>query len=99
MGIVNPGQLAIYDEIQPELRERVEDVVLDRRPDATERLLELSARVGGFAGTRKVEDLAWRHLPVKERLTHARASTSSSSTTRRKRGRPHRTRSRSSRAR
>jgi 5-methyltetrahydrofolate--homocysteine methyltransferase len=71
MGIVNPGQLAIYDEIFPELRERVEDVVLDRRPDATERLLELSARVGGFAGTRRVEDLAWRHLPVKERLTHA----------------------------
>ena len=71
MGIVNPGQLAIYDDIEPELRERVEDVVLDRRPDATERLLELSARIGGFAGTRKVEDLAWRRLPVKERLTHA----------------------------
>ncbi|MFL5119745.1 MAG: methionine synthase, partial [Microvirga sp.] len=71
MGIVNPGQLAIYDEIEPELRERVEDVVLDRRPDATERLLELSARIGGFGGTRKTEDLAWRKLPVKERLTHA----------------------------
>ncbi|HEY7590424.1 MAG TPA: methionine synthase [Candidatus Limnocylindrales bacterium] len=71
MGIVNPGQLGIYDEIEPELRERVEDVVLNRRPDATERLLELSARIGGFAGTRKVEDLAWRKLPVKERLTHA----------------------------
>ena len=71
MGIVNPGQLAIYDEIEPELRERVEDVVLDRRPDATERLLELSARIGGFTGTRKTEDLAWRSLPVKERLTHA----------------------------
>jgi 5-methyltetrahydrofolate--homocysteine methyltransferase len=71
MGIVNPGQLAIYDEIEPELRERVEDVVLDRRPDGTERLLELSARIGGFSGTRKTEDLAWRKLPVKERLTHA----------------------------
>jgi 5-methyltetrahydrofolate--homocysteine methyltransferase len=71
MGIVNPGQLGIYDEIDPELRERVEDVVLDRRPDATERLLDLSARVAGFAGTRKVEDLAWRELPVDERLTHA----------------------------
>ena len=71
MGIVNPGQLAIYDEIEPELRERVEDVVLDRRPDATERLLELSARIGGFAGTRKTENLAWRKLPVTQRLTHA----------------------------
>ncbi|HKG56650.1 MAG TPA: methionine synthase [Candidatus Limnocylindrales bacterium] len=71
MGIVNPGQLAIYDDIEPELLLRVEDVVLARRPDATERLLELSARVGGFAGTRKVEDLAWRRLPVTERLTHA----------------------------
>ncbi|HEY7736207.1 MAG TPA: methionine synthase [Candidatus Limnocylindrales bacterium] len=71
MGIVNPGQLAIYDDIDPELRERVEDVVLDRRPDATERLLELSARVAGFAGTRRVEDLSWRELPVDERLTHA----------------------------
>jgi 5-methyltetrahydrofolate--homocysteine methyltransferase len=71
MGIVNPGQLAIYDDIEPELRERVEDVVLARRPDGTERLLELSARVGGFSGTRKVEDLAWRRLPVTKRLTHA----------------------------
>jgi 5-methyltetrahydrofolate--homocysteine methyltransferase len=71
MGIVNPGQLAIYDDIEPDLRERVEDVVLDRRPDATERLLDISARVAGFAGTRKVEDLAWRELPVNERLTHA----------------------------
>jgi 5-methyltetrahydrofolate--homocysteine methyltransferase len=71
MGIVNPGQLAIYDDIDPQLRELVEDVVLDRRPDATERLLELSARIGGFAGTRRHEDLAWRQLPVNERLTHA----------------------------
>jgi 5-methyltetrahydrofolate--homocysteine methyltransferase len=71
MGIVNPGQLAIYDDIEPELRERVEDVVLARRKDATERLLELSARIGGESGTRKVEDLAWRKLPVRERLTRA----------------------------
>ena len=71
MGIVNPGQLAIYDDIEADLRERVEDVVLDRRPDATERLLDISARVAGFAGTRRHEDLAWRKLPVKERLTHA----------------------------
>src|SRR5205085_10813238 len=71
MGIVNPGQLAIYDDIEPGLRERVEDVVLARRKDGTERLLELSVRVAGFAGTRKVEDLAWRRLPVTQRLTHA----------------------------
>jgi 5-methyltetrahydrofolate--homocysteine methyltransferase len=71
MGIVNPGALAIYDEIEPELREHVEDVVLDRRPDATERLLELAARLGTSSGERKTEDLAWRKLPVKERLTHA----------------------------
>ncbi|MFL5681155.1 MAG: methionine synthase, partial [Chloroflexota bacterium] len=71
MGIVNPAQLAIYDDIEPDLLEHVEDVVLARRPDATERMLELSARVGGFAGTRKVEDVAWRKLPVRERLVHA----------------------------
>jgi 5-methyltetrahydrofolate--homocysteine methyltransferase len=71
VGIVNPGQLAIYDDIEPGLRERVEDVVLARRKDGTERLLELSAQVGGFSGTRKVEDLAWRRLPVTQRLTHA----------------------------
>jgi 5-methyltetrahydrofolate--homocysteine methyltransferase len=71
MGIVNPGQLAIFDDIDPELRERVEDIVLDRRPDATERLLEFSARVAGSTGTRRHEDLAWRRLPVNKRLTHA----------------------------
>jgi 5-methyltetrahydrofolate--homocysteine methyltransferase len=71
MGIVNPGALAIYDEIEPELRELVEDVVLDRRPDATERLLEFSARMGDTAGTRRTEDLSWRELPINKRLTHA----------------------------
>jgi 5-methyltetrahydrofolate--homocysteine methyltransferase len=71
MGIVNPGQLAIYDDIDPKLRDVVEDVVLARRKDGTERLLDLSARIGGFGGTRKVEDLAWRRLPVTKRLTHA----------------------------
>src|SRR5690606_16168284 len=52
MGIVNAGQLGVYDDLDPELRERVEDVVLDRRPDATERLLELAERVKGTAKIR-----------------------------------------------
>src|ERR1700723_675167 len=60
MGIVNAGQLAIYEEIEPELRERVEDVILNRREDATERLLEIAARYHGEAGTKRAEDLAWR---------------------------------------
>ncbi|MBI1261183.1 MAG: methionine synthase [Rhizobiales bacterium] len=71
MGIVNAGQLAIYDEIEPELRERVEDVILNRREDATERLLEIAERYRGEAGKKKEEDLSWREMPVKERLTHA----------------------------
>jgi 5-methyltetrahydrofolate--homocysteine methyltransferase len=70
-GIVNAGQLAIYAEIPDELRERVEDVVLNRRADATERLLEIAARYQG-GGARKVEqDHAWRSLPVGKRLAHA----------------------------
>lgn len=70
MGIVNAGQIAVYDEIEPLLRQRVEDVILNRRPDATERLLEIAA---DFKGGRKAkeQDLAWRELPVGERLTHA----------------------------
>jgi 5-methyltetrahydrofolate--homocysteine methyltransferase len=72
MGIVNPGQLAVYDDIEADLRERVEDVVLNRRPDATERLLEIAQRVGGTAkGPSRTEDPAWRTAPVDERLTHA----------------------------
>jgi 5-methyltetrahydrofolate--homocysteine methyltransferase len=71
MGIVNAGQLAIYDELDPELRELVEDVVLNRRPDATERLLELSTRVAGAASTHHERDLSWREAPVGKRLTHA----------------------------
>jgi 5-methyltetrahydrofolate--homocysteine methyltransferase len=72
MAIVNAGVLPIYDDIEPELRERVEDVVLNRRPDATERLLELAARYAGESGMeRAAEDLAWRERPVDERLTHA----------------------------
>ncbi len=72
MGIVNAGQLAIYEEIPAELRERVEDVVLNRRADATERLLEIAAKYKGDGSSiEKKEDLAWRELPVVKRLEHA----------------------------
>ncbi|MEO1766578.1 methionine synthase [Thiobacter aerophilum] len=70
MGIVNAGQLGVYEEIDPELRQRVEDVLLNRRPDATERLVEFAERYKGQS-KEQVEDLAWRQLPVEERLTHA----------------------------
>jgi len=70
MGIVNAGQLEIYDEIDPALREAVEDVVLNRRPDATDRLLELAQE---FQGGKKIEDIdeAWRQEVVEDRLKHA----------------------------
>ena len=72
MAIVNAGVIPQYDDIDPELLERVEDVVLNRRPDATDRLLEIAPRyAGGAAVTRTGDDLAWRELPVDERLTHA----------------------------
>ena len=71
MGIVNAGQLAIYDDIEPELRERVEDVILNRRPDATERLLEIAERYKGEGGKKREEDLSWREKPVQERITHS----------------------------
>jgi 5-methyltetrahydrofolate--homocysteine methyltransferase len=71
MGIVNAGQLAVYEEINPELREACEDVVLNRRPDATERLLALAEGFKG-QGTEKAEkDRAWRELPIEKRLEHA----------------------------
>jgi 5-methyltetrahydrofolate--homocysteine methyltransferase len=70
MAIVNAGQLAVYDELDPALRERVEDLVLDRRPDATERMLELAATLGGDAA-RQVDELAWRRQPLADRLAHA----------------------------
>ena len=69
MGIVNAGQLAVYEEIPKDLKERVEDLVLNRRPDATERLLEIADSVSGK--TKKKEDLAWREKPVNERLAHS----------------------------
>lgn len=71
MGIVNAGAMPIYDDLEPELRERVEDVILNRRSDATERLLEIADRYKGKKGESKAEDLAWRGKPVRERLAHA----------------------------
>ncbi|AWV07183.1 methionine synthase [Marilutibacter maris] len=71
MGIVNAGALPLYDDLDADLRERVEDVVLNRRSDATERLLEIAERFKGRKGEKKVEDLAWRERPVRERLSHA----------------------------
>ncbi|RME66264.1 MAG: methionine synthase [Alphaproteobacteria bacterium] len=71
MGIVNAGQLAVYDDIPVELRERVEDVILNRRADATERLLEIAERYKAGGGTRREADLAWREWPVAKRLEHA----------------------------
>ncbi len=71
MGIVNAGALPVYDEIEPELRELAEDVVLNRRPDATERLLEAAERYRSGGGEKQVADAAWRSLPVDKRLEHA----------------------------
>ncbi len=70
MGIVNAGQLAVYEDLEPELLECVEDVILNRRSDATERLVELAERVKG-GGARRELDLAWREQPVAKRLEHA----------------------------
>jgi 5-methyltetrahydrofolate--homocysteine methyltransferase len=70
MGIVNAGQLVVYEDIEPELHELVEDVIFDRHPDATERLVEYAGRVRGEA-TRREVDLSWREAPVEKRLEHA----------------------------
>ncbi|MDW8322549.1 MAG: methionine synthase [Burkholderiales bacterium] len=70
MGIVNAGQLGVYEEVPEALRERIEDVLFNRRPDATERLIEYAEQVKGTARS-AVEDLAWRSWPVEERLKHA----------------------------
>ncbi|KKB09513.1 methionine synthase [Devosia chinhatensis] len=72
MGIVNAGQLAVYESIDTELRDACEDVILNRRADSTDRMLDLAERYkgqGGGAG--KAKDLSWRQLPVGERITHA----------------------------
>jgi 5-methyltetrahydrofolate--homocysteine methyltransferase len=70
MGIVNAGQLGVYEDVPPELRERIEDVIWNRRADGTERLIELAERVKG-EGKKKDLDLSWRQAPVEERLKHA----------------------------
>jgi 5-methyltetrahydrofolate--homocysteine methyltransferase len=70
MGIVNAGQLAVYEDIPPDLLELVEDVIFNRRADATERLVEYASRVEG-EGTKRERDLAWRDAPVEERLSYA----------------------------
>ncbi|WP_436500091.1 methionine synthase [Actinokineospora sp. HUAS TT18] len=70
MGIVNAGQLAVYADIPADLLELVEDVLFDRRPDATDRLVTHAEGVRG-SGTRRVVDLSWREAPVAERLSHA----------------------------
>lgn len=71
MGIVNAGQLAVYEDIDSDLRERVEDVVLNRREDATERLLDVAAQYIGQSTEKKTEDAAWRQWPVEKRIAHA----------------------------
>ena len=71
MGIVNAGQIAVYDDLDPELREACEDVVLNRRPDAAERLLALADKFRGAGQAAKEVDLAWRERPVEKRLAHA----------------------------
>ena len=72
MGIVNAGQLAVYEDIEPKLKQLVEDVLLNRRPDSTERLIEHAERIKGQGGAAAAEaDEAWRDAPVEERLKHA----------------------------
>lgn len=71
MGIVNAGALEVYEEVEPELRNRVEDVLFNRRVDATERLVEHAGRFRTDAAKAQVEDLSWREAPVHERITHA----------------------------
>jgi 5-methyltetrahydrofolate--homocysteine methyltransferase len=71
MGIVNAGQMMVYDDLDPELREECEDVVLNRRDDAPERLLALAQRHRGHGKEKKEADLSWREMPVEKRLSHA----------------------------
>jgi 5-methyltetrahydrofolate--homocysteine methyltransferase len=71
MGIVNAGQLTVYQDIPTPLREGIEDVLFNRRTDATERLLDLAKEYRGDGATAEVEDAAWRSLPVNDRISHA----------------------------
>ena len=71
MGIVNPGMLDVYDEIAPEMLQHVEDVILNRDPDATERLLDFAEQFKGVKKKAQAEDLTWRETTVEKRLEHA----------------------------
>ncbi len=71
MGIVNAGQMIVYDDIDPELRQVCEDVILNRDPGASERLLELAEKFRGQTKQAKEQDLSWREWPVEKRLSHA----------------------------
>jgi 5-methyltetrahydrofolate--homocysteine methyltransferase len=71
MGIVNAGQLVVYEDIAPDLLTRVEDIIFNRRPDATERMVEFAETVKGVAGATREVDVAWREGTVGERLSHA----------------------------
>ncbi|RBY90165.1 methionine synthase [Blastococcus sp. TBT05-19] len=71
MAIVNAGAIEVYDEVPAELRERIEDVILNRRPDSTERLLEIAGDYAGDGAAKEVATEEWRSLPVGERITHA----------------------------
>jgi len=69
MGIVNAGALVVYDQVDERLRERIEDVILNRRPDATERLLEIASEFAGDGAKVEAATEEWRSLPVDERIT------------------------------
>jgi len=71
MGIVNAGMLAVYEDIEPELKEHIEDVILNRRRDATERLLALAEKYKGQKGSQDKEDLNWRNGKLEERVSHS----------------------------
>ncbi len=71
MGIVNAGQLAVYDQIPAELKERVEDIILNRRQDATDRLMEITRKYSGETSTESQEDLSWREADVSSRIAHS----------------------------
>jgi len=71
MGIVNPGQLDVYEEIEPKLRELVEDLILNRKPDATEKLIEYANALKEAQVDKKAKTIAWRQLPVEQRLKYA----------------------------
>lgn len=71
MGIVNAGQLTVYDQIPAELKERVEDIILNRRQDATDRLMEVTRKYSGETATESQEDLSWRESDVSSRIAHS----------------------------